>query len=340
MSATIRDVARVAKVSVASVSRVMNGDPSVSHDMRSRVLEAAGRLRYVPHAGARSLSTSKSGSFGILLPEITTCDVSDFMRGAHQVACELKRTLLISSFPVSEAAAGTAIRNMYGRVDGLLLVAQRAEPACAQYSHPVDLPILLVDSRPSSSYRVVGYKHAQAAANMVRHLRRNRRKSVAHIAGPSTHFKSCELIRGYLHAIGRKPPECYVVEGDLSFEAGYDAGKRLANLRPLPQAIFAASDNMAAGCMHAFAEMGIDVPREVAITGYGDAPFSSWLSCPLTTMRACLADLAGTAIRHLAAAANGTNPQLQHCWSVPELRVRRSCGLEQRIHQASSASDA
>src|SRR5437868_8488582 len=122
--ATIRDVAKRAQVSVASVSRALNGLDNVSEEMRERVSEAARELGYVPHAGARSLSLSRTNAIGVVLPALHGEFFSEIVRGMDEVASAHGYCLLLSNMHTDAAGGGTAIlRALRGRVDGLLLMA-------------------------------------------------------------------------------------------------------------------------------------------------------------------------------------------------------------------------
>jgi LacI family transcriptional regulator len=171
----------------------------------------------------------------------------------------------------------------------------------------------------------VAVQNYEAALAMVRHLGATARR-IAHIAGPEGNSDASDRLRGYLEARPLDPGPGHVVHGDFTAASGYAAGRQLARLDPLPDAVFAANDMMAAGCIEAFEELGIRVPEEMAIGGFDDVPLARFLRPALTTMRVDLAALGAKAFDRLAAdlEAPGGERQVDHI--LPELVVRSSCG--------------
>ncbi|MGN6374151.1 MAG: LacI family DNA-binding transcriptional regulator, partial [Sphingomonas sp.] len=144
--ATIRDVAREAAVSVASVSRALNGHPSVLPATRERVEAAARKLDYVPHAGARSLSLARAHAIGVVLPDLHGEFFSEIVRGMDREANRLGYQLLLSNFHVDPEQAAQAMRTLRGRVDGLLVMAPEIDAAQLQESLPASLRAVLINS--------------------------------------------------------------------------------------------------------------------------------------------------------------------------------------------------
>ena len=127
MSVTIKDVAREANVSVATVSRALNGHTNVTSELRSRVREVASRLRYMPHGAARSLSTRRTQTIGAILPDLYGEFFSELMRGMDVAAREHNLHLIVSSSHGSAAETADALRALSGRVDGLLVMSPHAD---------------------------------------------------------------------------------------------------------------------------------------------------------------------------------------------------------------------
>src|ERR1700754_50198 len=153
--ATIRDVARRAEVSVASVSRALNGLNNVRAEPRERVLAAANALGYVPHAGARSLSLSRAHAIGVVLPDLHGEFFSECVRGMDREASRRGYVLLLSNMHDDSEQAANALRTMRGGVDGLLIMAPPIPPASLEHALPQTLPAVLINapgnfgSRPS-----------------------------------------------------------------------------------------------------------------------------------------------------------------------------------------------
>jgi LacI family transcriptional regulator len=358
--ASIKDVARKAGVSIASVSRVMNDRENVGTETRERVMAAVRSLRYVPHSGARSLITRRTGAIGVLLPDLFGEFFSEFIRGIDTGARRRGLQLLLSSVHGEGPEVAAAIRTMRGRVDGLLVMSPHVETALLEQTVPATLPLVLVNSplvdAPHPTLTIDSYRGARA---MVRHLVGCGHTRIAHIAGPGRNFDADQRLRGYRDEMARALPdsEPLVLEGDFSQGSGYRAGQRIARLpvntastspardttpvapagRPpvasnpvatsRPDAVFASNDMMAVGCLVAFREAGLRVPDDVAVAGFDDIPLAALVSPALTTARVHIAEMGRRALEQLLLSIE--NPQRNRRAAqafVPELVIRESCG--------------
>lgn len=328
--ATIRDVAREAGVSVASVSRVINGHGNVREDTRQKILAAIRSLRYVPHSGARSLSTQRSQIAGVLLPDLYGEFFSELIRGIDAAARERRLHLLVSSAHRDAAEAAAAIRAMRGRVDGLLVMSPYVDSGFLDDHLPSDLPIVLMNSPIQdgrhSSLSIDSYNGARA---MIRHLVACGHRRIAHIAGPDDNFDSQERLRGYCDELCRLVPDAcpMVLPGDFTETSGYAAGHELAALDPRPDAIFAANDMMAVGCLMALTEAGVRVPRDIGLAGFDDIPLACFIRPALTTMRVRIDELGRSAMEQIAQTIERPGrPRSLAQMFLPELVIRSSCG--------------
>lgn len=325
--ATIRDVAREADVSVASVSRALNGVGRVGPETRARILHAAERLRYMPHEGARSLITRRTATIGTLLPDLHGEFFSELLRGADAAARARGLHLLVSTSHGDPVEAAAALRSMLGRVDGLLLMSPHLDEAFLERNVPPGVPALLLNERRCPSRPALAVADYEGAVAMTRHLAAGGRRRVAHIAGPAGNADAAERLRGYLDVRPEPLGDAYVARGDFSMASGRAAGLALAALRPRPDAIFAANDMMAVGCVGALADAGIAVPADVAVGGFDDVPLSALVRPALTTMRTDVARLGGRALERLAGVIErpGSGDGAVEV-VTPELVVRESCG--------------
>lgn len=330
-SATIRDVARTAGVSVASASRALNGMTTVAPAMRERVLTAASQLRYVPHTAARALSRRRTDTIGVVLPDLHGEFFSEVIRGVDMAARRRGLHLLISTSHGDAAEAAAAIRAMRGRVDGLLLMSPHVDGHLLADNLAADVPMVLVNTQveghPHTAFCVDNYAGAVA---VVEHLASGAKISgrlVAHISGPADNLESQDRRRGFLDALNGA--EGLVLEGDFSEESGYAAGLALAEMNPRPAAVFAANDMMAIGCMLALAEKGLVVPRDIAVAGFDDIPVARLMRPSLTTVRANIADLSRRALECLAQIINGEAPWRNAAQTVgSHLIVRESSTVQ------------
>lgn len=330
MNATIKDVAKVAGVSVASVSRALNGHENVTGTTRQRVLAAATQLRYMPNNAARSLITRRTQTIGAVLPDLHGEFFSELIRGMDAAARAHGLHLLVSSSPGSAAEAGEVLRAMCGRVDGLLIMSPHADADMLADNLPASLPTVLMNTRvPGGHYRSLSIDNYGGACAMVQHLVSCGHRRIAFIAGPANNFDADERLRGYRNVLQHRLPKQVetILAGDFSEESGYRAGLRLRELGDLPDAIFAANDMMALGCLFALNEQGIKVPDDVALAGFDDIPIARFVSPPLTTVRVRIADMGTQALERLADAIERPHGSPRFSLELAcSLVVRQSCG--------------
>src|SRR5690606_22196515 len=233
VSVTIKDVARQANVSVATVSRALNGHENVAEAVRKRVLSVANELRYSPHHAARSLSSRRTHTIGVVLPDLYGEFFSELMRGIDQVARERGLHLLVSSYHGDPAGQGTALRAMRGRVDGLLVMSPFVGEAGIVHDNlSPGMPAVLMNSRLDGGpgdLRAVSVDNYGGAREMVRHLVDAGHRTIAFIAGPGNNFDAAERLRGYRDELAASLPDArpWVLQGDFDEASGHRAGGEL-----------------------------------------------------------------------------------------------------------------
>ena len=332
---TIKDVAREANVSVASVSRAMNGNSGVTAETGQRIREVAKRLRYVPHTAARSLITKRTNTIGALLPDLYGEFFSELIRGIDLAARARGLHLLVSSSHDDAAEAATAIRSMQGRVDGLLLMSPHADVSFLKEHLPEHLPTVLMNAvQGGHEYTQLAIDNTGGATAMVRHLLLQGRRRIAFIRGPANNRDVTEREQAYRDALataraGRAGQAAIVLTGDFSEQSGYRAGQELLAMQPRPDAIFAANDMMAIGCLSALRAAGVRVPQEIAVAGFDDVPMARYVTPPLTTVRVRIAELGAQALTQLAAQIASDTPfEPSHQRVSTELVVRASSSAD------------
>lgn len=322
--ATIRDVARRAGLSVASVSRALNGLDNVSSDTRARVVAAADALGYVPHAGARSLSMAKSHSIGVVLPDLHGEFFSEIVRGMDRAANARGYHLLLSNMHADSKLAMQAMRSMRGRVDGLIVMAPQFSAEQLAETLPGSLPAVLVNSPEGTGRFSFRLDNARGVAAMVDHLISTGRRAIVHISGPRDNMDGAERIAAFRAAMARFAPDqpVRILEGDFQESTGERlASEQLASAETV-DAIFAANDMMALGVLQALRQSGIAVPDQIAVAGFDDIPLARYLG--LTTLRVDMAGVGERAIERLIAEIEGNDEALGDERIVPELVVRAS----------------
>jgi len=297
-NATIRDVARRARVSVASVSRALNGFENVSEQTRSRVADAVKELGYVPHAGARSLSLARSNAIGVVLPDLYGEFFSEIVRGMDREASRRGYLLLLSNLHGRKQQAALALQAMRGRVDGLLVMAPQLSESELAQGLPARLPVLLINTRTQDGGRPsLHLDNAAGARAVVEHLVQLGRKNLVHIAGPDGNMDAQERSDAFEETCAKHGVRCETVPGDFTEESGAAAIETLLNDGHRFDGIFAANDNMAIGALGALRSAGLRVPQDVAVAGFDDIPLAKHLG--LTTVRVCIAELGERAIVRL-----------------------------------------
>jgi len=345
-AATIKDVARQANVSVATVSRVLNGTAPVREETRQRILDAARELRFTPNASARSLSTRRTTALGVVLPDLHGEFFSELLRGIDRVAQQHGRHLLVSSSHHDSHGIAEALRAMHGRVDGLVVMAPDVAADALGAALPHNLPTVLLNCAPATladvdpqRVRLLSVDNHGGAVAMVRHLARVGHERIAFIGGAAHNADARERRRGYLEAmqsLALATPPSYLQRGDFSEDVGWRAAQSLIAESPRPTAIFAANDMMAIGAMRAIREHGLDVPRDIAVAGFDDVPTARYISPPLTTVRVDVEALGARAVTLLldrmraatpAAVTERSGDRATHEVLPGTLVVRASCSV-------------
>jgi DNA-binding LacI/PurR family transcriptional regulator len=305
--ASIRDVARLAGVSHQTVSRVLNGHPSIRDVTKSRVLAAMDQLQFRPSRAARMLSMRRSQTIGILAaavgshygPASSVSAVEDAARdrGYYATVAHLAS--------VAPSAITAAIEELLSQeVEGIVIVAPRTSVLSRLAALPVSVPIVAAQGEPRDAGGIpVATVDQEAGVRLVLdHLTSQGHRRILHVAGPRDWNDAQSRLRAFkagLRAAGLpwSPP----LFGDWTADSGYAIGRALVQegaagadgRKPcLPfTAVFSSNDQMALGVIHAFREAGLDVPRDVSIVGFDDVPESAHFWPPLTTVRQDFGDL-------------------------------------------------
>jgi DNA-binding LacI/PurR family transcriptional regulator len=314
---TLADVAQAAGVSSATASRVLNGSPRVRPATRRQVEEAMASLGYVRNRAARSTGPRRTGVIALVVCEGESKLFSDafFSRILRGVRRELnhgeqhygeQQLVLLTAQAASEyRAAARYLRS--GHVDGAMFVSMHGR-------HPIDLeaigiPIVFV-GRPVSVAGTLSYVDADnraGGAQAARHLIASGRKVVATIAGPPDMAPGVDRLRGYRDAMAnaRMNDAGLIVYGDFSQVSGEHALYRLLDRRPDIEAVFAASDLMAAGVLRALHRTGRKVPDDVAVVGFDDSPLARHTMPQLTTIRQPIEEMGARMVNELVSLVSG-----------------------------------
>jgi LacI family transcriptional regulator len=334
MGVTIKEVARKARVSTATVSRVINNSGSVDEGTRRIVVEAARELKYLPHAVGRSLSTRRTDAIGLLLPDLHGEFFSEVIRGADQSAQNNKLHLLVSSSHNNQEDIKAALQMMRGRVDGLIIMSPHISAQALEENISQSLPLVLlncdVDGELFDSLTIDNFN---GAFQVVKHLFSHGHKRIAIIKGTERNFDSLERLRGYRTCIEQEGAERDLhleISGNFSEASGYDGVRKALRLHPRPTAIFASNDSTAIGALSALREEGVKIPAEMAIAGFDDIPVARYLSPSLTSVHFGIDDLGARAVETLLHGVRENNRHQKRRITLPTtLSIRESCGCTQ-----------
>jgi LacI family transcriptional regulator len=333
--ANIHEVARLSGVSVATVSRVLNGSATVREETRQRVLERVRELDYVPNAAARTLVRRRSQVIGVVVntgdthPDLKHPFFGDVLVGLREALGPSRYDLLLFT-----ERKGFLRRAVHHQLDGIVLMGVDRRDPDLRGVLDRRLPAMNVDLDVSGSR--TGYvmsDNVGGARTATRHLVELGHVRIATITGLSNTKPAIDRLRGYreeLLAHGLPYRTTYVRTGDFYSASGDEQTHRLLALRRPPTAIFAASDEMAIGAVSAIHEAGLSVPRDVSVVGFDDIESASLLRPPLTTIRqnkTTLGRVAGEALIRLIEDEHAKPPRIA---LAVELVERSSTGSPSR----------
>jgi LacI family transcriptional regulator len=329
--ATIHDVAARAGVSVATVSRVLNGKELVREETSRQVRAAAKSLRYVPNVAARSLSIRRSQTIGIVLPDVHGEFFSEVIRGIDLAARAEGYHILVSGSHSDPGQMLEVVETMRGRVDGLVVMAP--DVALEPLEELPKMPMVLLNSSAADGDAITIDNYGGARA-MMNHLHGLGHKRIAFVCGPAHNADARERLRGYRHAMrGLAATSLRALEwgGDFTEESGFSAGSRIVEQGSRPTAVFSANDSMAVGVLAALAAAGIKVPEGMTVVGFDDIPIARYVAPPLTTMRVDIAEMGRRAFALLLGAISDPMAHASRRERVgTTLVVRGSCMAPQR----------
>lgn len=299
-TASIRDVARAADVSYQTVSRVLNGHPSIRPETKQRVLDAMAELRYRPNQAARALVTSRSRTIGVVLGSRgeygPTSSVAALEDAARSRGYWVTSAYLADTRPETIRAAVEHLRRQ--AVEGIIVHAPQVRVFDVLAELDADIPFLGLHSA-ERGVAEVAEDQVRGARLATEHLIALGHVEIVHVAGPQDWIEAESRMQGYLHALSDadlpiRPP----ILGDWSADFGYRAATELARRLDFT-AVFAANDEMAFGLMHGFRDVGLAVPEQLSIVGFDDIPLARHAAPPLTTVHQHFAGLGERAVQAL-----------------------------------------
>lgn len=328
---TLEEIAKRAKVSRSTVSRVVNQDPRVNPKTRERVLAVIKKSNYHPNLAARSLAAGHTRILGLVIPMGVTALFTDpyfpiLIQGASS-ACNAHDHSVMLWLAEPEYERRTISQVLHnGMVDGVILASMLVDDTLMQSLIESDLPFVLVGRHPTNTrVSYIDVDNIDSARQVVEHLIAQGFRRIATITGPMNMIAGADRLAGYklaltAHHIPIDP--ALIALGDFSQNSGLVAMQQLLALKP--EAVFVSSDAMALGALRAIRSAGLRVPADLALAGFDDMPFAETTEPPLTTMRQPIQQAGYAAAETLIDLIAHPNSDARHIILPTELIVRAS----------------
>ncbi|MGD6855591.1 catabolite control protein A [Bacillus infantis] len=305
MNVTIYDVAREANVSMATVSRVVNGNPNVKPATRKKVLEVIERLGYRPNAVARGLASKKTTTVGVIIPDISSTFFAELARGIEDIATMYKYNIILSNSDQNKDKELHLLNTMLGKqVDGIVFMGGNITAEHVEEFEKSPVPIVLAGSiEESEKIPSVNINYEQAAYDAVQTFIEKGHKEIGIAIGPLHEpINEAKKLAGYKRALseaGIEYREELVAEGDYTYDSGIEAFEKLMESSVKPTAIFAGSDEMALGVVHGAEDKGFSVPNDVEVISSDNTRLALMVRPQLTSVVQPLYDIGAVAMRLL-----------------------------------------
>ena len=330
-SARIQDVARLAGVSTATVSRVLASPERVQAHTRERVLDAVRETNYAPNSAARSLRLQKTRMVLVVVPDIGNPFFSAILRGIEGELSRRNFGMVIGNLD----ASGTREARLMsfasaGHVDGALLLNGRVPTFDGRSALDANLPLVtLCEEIPLSTLPHVGVDNRASAQRLVEHLIGLGHRRIGYVAGPEGNVLEAARRQGYMDALEAASlafDPAIAWAGDYTLKAGVSAGAALLDMGSRPTAVFCSNDEMAMGLVRTLVSAGVSVPGDVSVAGFDDIEVAGMMSPALTTMRQPRHQLGQQAAAMLLDLMEGTARASESLQLATELVVRESTG--------------
>lgn len=327
--ATMKDVAKVAGVSLGTVSNVLNRRNIVQEETRIKVMQAIEELRYVPNSVARALKTSRTQIIGMILPSITNQFYAAIARTATDVAQGLGYTLLVSNTDRNPRRELESVKAILERgVDGIVWIAKSLNSSELDRKMNELVPILCVDSEwDETDVDQISVDNYRGGVMVAEHLYNLGHREIAVIESPKEAKKAWNRITGFhqqLEKYGIRIPGERIRSGNFEYQSGYNAMHSLITDGLRFTAVFAANDMMAVGAITGAREFGIKVPEDLSVVGFDDISLAQYFDPALSTIRQPAEELGSLSVEMLVERIQ--EPELPYRYEIlpTELISRKS----------------
>jgi LacI family transcriptional regulator len=327
---TIKDVAKKANVSIATVSRVINGLGGVKPDTEKRILKAIKEMNYSPNHLARSMVKKRTDTIGVIVPDIANPFFPEVIKGIEVSARKHGFTTFLANSNESveeESRILNVLRKR--RVDGLIVTTSNELESPLLQFEPDDIPIVLLDRDiEGSSYDSVVIDNVGGAYAAVKHLITEGHCQIGLIAGPSSVTPGRDRTKGYLKALkdfGIQVNPDYIREGDFKEESGYRLGSELLSMPTPPTAIFSCNNLMTLGLLKYIQDQGLRLKEDVTVIGFDDLDIANFIKPPLTVVSRPMRYMGEIAANLLIERINGLElSEPRKIVLVPQLLIRET----------------
>jgi LacI family transcriptional regulator len=324
---TIYEVAGRAGVSIATVSRALRGSDLVTPATRRRVQAAADELNFKPSRLGRSLAEGRHAANGIVFPDLVGPYYAEVLLGYEETAAELGRSVLILATN-GRPDASAHVLELATRVDGMVVVSQAVSDQVIREIAASGTPLVLLAREPVDDLDTIQAENATTAADLAAHLVGHGYRSFVYLGDPDASPDVAERYAGFSRGLAdHRVPAPAAVPCPFDVDAGYTAARKLLRKKNLPQAIVCGNDELALGTQLAAQELGLDIPGDLAVTGWDDVMTARFVG--LTTVRQPMRELGGSAATWLhdrMTDATGTAEPRRQVHPT-QLVIRRSCGI-------------
>ncbi|MVN22033.1 LacI family DNA-binding transcriptional regulator [Mucilaginibacter arboris] len=330
---TIYDIAKKLNISAATVSRGLKDHPGVNKNTKKKITDAAHEMGYRSNAFASNLRKKSSNIIGVIVPRLNSSFMSDVIAGMEQVVNEANYNLIISqSLETVKKEVSNARAMFNNRVDGLL-VSLAYDTKDIEHFKPFinrGIPVIFFDRIfEHAEYPTIFIDNYKAAYEVTTHLIEQGCKKIVHLTGNQLRNVYAERFKGYKQALADHQlafDEDLVLINSLSSADGADAAKQILNMHVRPDAVFAANDSCAIGCMLEMKKQGIKIPADIAFAGFNNDPMCCVIEPNLTTVNYKGYEMGGVAARVLIGnLTNQLNTKTTHSIILrSELIIRES----------------
>lgn len=327
----IKEVARLAKVSTATVSRTINGSNKVTPETAERVRRAIETLRFYPNTNARALGSGRSSLYGLIISDITNPFFPELVKSFEDIAVQYGQEVLVANTNYdANRMELCVIRMLQRKVDGVAIMTSEMDEHLIGEFNSRRIPLVFLDTgTPQKLISNIVIDYTAGIDASVEHIASLGHTAIAFITGPMTLTSARMRRKAFTQGLKRKGIKLerhFVEEGNHRIDGGHEAMARLLDRNPRPTAVLASNDMTAIGALGAIRERGLRVPEDISIIGFDDIEISAFTQPALTTVRLSRPEIAKLAFRALYDTYQNPASKGQELTLRPSFIVRNSTG--------------